>query len=628
MKRHSGVAFLSVLFLTLIVLMSVAVTVKRTLQGSQFQVQDQHSVAAFYAADSGVAEALSRWQDNKNWAPALYTGTLNNGNSRFEIRFGAAHSVNNLEGDAPRSSYRGAGSVPPYQALLVVTGFAGSRTRVLEVMVARGGLFPPGAALMTQERLTMQGDVTVTAVRSLADNAPQAADVSILNDADTSNHASWDGNGAINVDGAFNSNSDNAGAIPANIAAANVSAVRRSQHNAPPRNLRIADRVSEALSAGYPQPALTGPSTTLAPGNYTLSNPGMYNGDLVLNGCNLYVSGDFRLNGSVRGNGSVFVTGATEMKGSAVITGQDNAGVALYSAGDVTLRGFNGSQFLSSFMAGAGADENGVTYSEHLNNFRTYSSRMLQAVADGMSAPSLLGNYSRFGNTPGVQSGSMSDFDAWYAPLIADIGWDNYNNTGVPAIRTNPTRRLTVALENGAASPSRDFLLKKFRELRPMPTDVTTIQTQVMHPSASQGLLGSRPVSSGIGGVDLNQIDGFVDALRAGADNGLFDILNDAVNNTTLVPTWERQQLYHRALSTFREMDFDRPGMAFFQGIVYTEGNFLAEDELRIVGAMYAVGPHSRVTLRNGIRVTFVPELVARAGQALGTVHVRQWLRR
>jgi len=629
MNYRSGVAFLSVLFLTLVILMSVGVTVSRTLQGSKFQVQDQHAIGAFYAAESGLNEALAELHANKSWQPALYTGSVNDGLGRFEIRFDAAHSVNNLSGDSPMASFRGAASVPPYQALLVVTGFAGPRSKTLEALVSRGGLFPPGTALMSQLGIEFHGSVTVTSVQNLQENSPQPADVSVLNTANSALHASWDGVGQINIAGAVNSNSDNPGAIGSNIAAGNVSAVHLGQHQSAPRNLRIGDRVSQAFTQGFPSASLSGPATTLSPGNYTLSNPATYNGDLVLAGANLYVSGDFRLNGSIRGTGSVFVDGQTEMRGSTTLSGQDSVGVALYSSGDVTLTGLNGSQFLTAFMASAGSDGNGVSYTQHLANFRQFTRQMLLAVEAGLSSPSLLGNYSRFGNPPEIQGGGgLSDFDGWYGALVADVPWNDYGNTGVASIHTNPVRRLTQALEAGASSPTRDFLLQKFRELRPVPTSVDTLAAQVGDPLSTHGLLGNRPVSSGFGGVDLAQVSAHLDLLRNGSDNALFDVFNDVVNNTTLVPPADRVRLQNRVLSTLRELDFDRPGMAYFQGIVFTEGNFVARDEVRVVGALYAVGPSSRVRLENGVFVTFVPELAARAGQALGTVLLRQWVRR
>lgn len=633
MGGKSGVAFLSVLFLTVVVLMSVGVIVKRTTAGANFQVQGQNSVSALYAAESGVADALSQWEDDKAWAPPVYQRPLTHSQSSYEIRFGSTESVNNLGGASPLSSFRGAGTVPPFQALLVVRGFSGSRSRVLEVLVARGGLFPPGAALMSRDRLNLFGNVTVTGIRSLGDNQEQQAEVSVLNTDDSSGHATWDNNGQVNISGAITSNSVNPGAIQPSIAAANVTASRNNQSKTPPRNLNPENRVTQALAQGFPAATLGGTSTTLTPGNYTLTNPGTYNGDLILDGSNLYVSGDFRINGSIRGQGSVFVDGATEMQGSTTISGRDDAGVALFSKGDVTLKGLNGSQYLTSFMASAGSDPNGVTYSEHLSNFRNVTGHMMQALKDGPGASSVLNSgQRRFGNSAAVQSpvaGAMSDFDAWFGGLIADMPMDNYANSGVLSNRSNPVRKLTQALEaDPSPPPTQRFLLQKFRELRPVPTDVTDVFAQVSHPNASKGMLGTRPVSGGVGGVDLAQIGAHLAGIRGGSNNAVLDTLNDALNNTTLTPAWERDVFYQRALSSFREMDFDRPGMAYFQGVVYTEGNFEARNELRVLGGLYAVGPNSQMTLRDGVFVTYVPELVARAGQALGTLQVRQWLRR
>lgn len=62
--------------------------------------------------------------------------------------------------------------------------------------------------------------------------------------------------------------------------------------------------------------------------------------DLHLDNCLLYVTGDLRVRGGIRGTGAVIVKGRTTVEGGASLTSDDN--VALLSRGDVSLLGTQG----------------------------------------------------------------------------------------------------------------------------------------------------------------------------------------------------------------------------------------------------------------------------------------------
>lgn len=89
-----------------------------------------------------------------------------------------------------------------------------------------------------------------------------------------------------------------------------------------------------------------------------------------------------------------------------------------------------------------------------------------------------------------------------------------------------------------------------------------------------------------------------------------------------------RQDMLSRVVSALKEINLNQPGMAYFQGTIYTEGDFVAKNEVKILGGLYAVGPNSDVRFENHVEVTYVPEIVRQAGTSLGNVGVKQWLRR
>jgi hypothetical protein len=626
-KRTRAFAFLALLFLTLVLFMVCLAVVARTRTGANFQLEGQKDIAALYAAEAGVAEALARWSEDatKSWAPAVYQRTLQDGEGSFEIRFDAAHSRNNLNNPAAADGPRGPASVPGLTALLIVTGRAQGKERTLEVLVGRSGLISSPAALLGQRAVHLAGNVTVTGVRSMQDRSEVPADLVVLNSEDSAGHATWDGAGELNVSGAITSNSGNSAAISPAFGSGNVSnGVLPEQSRTAPATVDISARVSSAFSEPHNTPVLSGPATTLSAGNHCLSNPVIYDGDLVLDGANLYVNGDLHLNGSIKGTGSVFVTGDTVVQGTTTIQASDQAGVALFSRGDVELTGFNGSQYLETFMARAGS--NGVPYSEHLQNFKHWSREMLQAARDGNAAPATLPGkvgQSRFGNDVTIQTGwtNMSDFDTYYGALCVDVG-DNYAGLATTQANDNPIRNLTIALSQGSSPPeTQQFLLEKFRELRPVDPNITVALQQVMAPNSHKGFFGPRKDVGADCALRTNNV-------LAGSDDSLFDHANDTYNNTTFMPTDRRAALHSKIVNVLEMMDFDHPGMAYFQGVVYTQGNLRASNELRLVGGLFAVGPNSRIQLENGVWVTYVPELVQQAGNSLGLVGVRQWLRR
>ncbi len=74
-----------------------------------------------------------------------------------------------------------------------------------------------------------------------------------------------------------------------------------------------------------------------------------------------------------------------------------------------------------------------------------------------------------------------------------------------------------------------------------------------------------------------------------------------------------------RTINTMEQNSLDKLGTSFFEGVIYTQGNFTAGNDLRILGSLLAKG---NITLQNGVTIVQIPELTRRTGQSLGTVVV------
>ncbi|MBX3171213.1 MAG: hypothetical protein KF760_27640 [Candidatus Eremiobacteraeota bacterium] len=618
-----AIALISVLLFCSIFLMMVGGIVARVRMSSYFSLQGRDELAAQAAAEAGLARALCELSHNKAWAGNLAHQRLDGAQSSYTLQWDGSHSINNLANDTAAAGPNGPASVPPHSAYVVVEGSAGPRTCRLEAVVTTSGLIINSPALATTGNISFGNDIDVRGVRSLDDSSPIPASIVSTKSSAESGIISWSGMGTAKIKGSVLSNGANASAISSNLNAAVVSgSVKAQQSASPPARIDITSRV--AAKNGAPTPTLSGTSQTLGGGDFYFPGGVNYNGDLELNGSNLYVQGNFQINGSIRGKGSVFVTGASGFSGDAEIKAGDNQQIAVYSKGDVTLSGFNGTATLNSLATAVGNDAQGVPYSTHIDNMKLWTSRMqdIQEQAAGLLAaspsaalPNAAQTYTGVAGTPKIfgndaSGGSYtSDFDYYTDIMGFDVGDNAYRGIPLESKYTGVVPKLhQLVKDHATAGPTRDFLMKKLASLRD-PDDT------------NKGILGHHTDDGDIE-ADLNAV------LSSGTTEGLFDALNDYWWNSSYLTHARRRGLLSALGGTLQQLDFNRLGSSYFRGLVYTEGNLRAQNDVTVVGSLVGVGPASNLELDNSVQVLYVPEISRRAGETLGVVSVKSWLRR
>lgn len=446
----------TLLFLGVFLLILAGILKKASVDG-WFTMQGRQDVVAQAAAESGIALALSELSQDGSWAVDLIDQRLPETDSYFTLRWGPAHCVNNLASDSATDGPMGPATVPSRSAYLVVEGRSGSKVCHLEAIVGPHGLQRVYPALITSGNVSFGKNVDVTGVMSLANPKPTQADIISTKGGASSDIISWTGDGHLNVEGSIVSNGEHASAISSTVRTGHVTGdFEHGQSNAVSTDINIEARVAAKSSAT--QPVVTG-STTLTAGDYYFpSGLSLAGGDIDLQGANLYVRGDLKLNGSLKGKGAVFVTGETTLSGDATIVTGDEQNVALYSKGDIKLAGFDGTQALANWVLTSGNDTNNVPYSEHFNHMQAWLKRLGEIydtarvafdAAQDMPASSLPimtvndHNPKIFGNAQ-VGGGYTSEFD-YYLDILAhktEVGSTSYRGNAFHWTQSNPIGEL------------------------------------------------------------------------------------------------------------------------------------------------------------------------------------------
>ncbi|MBS2033975.1 hypothetical protein JST97_03255 [bacterium] len=617
-----AIALISVLLFSSVFLMMVGALVWRVKMTGAFAGLGRDDLAAQAAAEAGLARCLCELSQDKSWAANLPSQSLPDSQATFSIQWNTSHSVNNLLPDTNADGPQGPGSVAPHTAYVMVDGQCAARTCRLEAIVASSGLTTNSPALSTTGNITFGNDVTITGQRSLGDSTKISANVISTKSTGENDIIKWSGSGSATIEGSVLSNGSSAGAISSNLNPSVVTgSVKNGQSTTPPARVDISARV--AAKTGATTPTLSGTSQTLGSGDFYFPSGVNYNGDLDLNGSNLYVSGNFQINGSIRGKGSIFVTGSSTLQGDSQVVAGDDQQIALYGKGNVTLSGFNGSAALASLASSSGSDANGVPYTTHLSNMKLWGNQMqsiqqqvstLVAANPGSAMPATTlgvvegsGAAKIFGNAAWGGSYS-SDFD-YLTDIMGFQTGDNYRNVPLHGKYTGVVPKLyQMVNDNATAGPTKDFLLKKLAGLRdPLDTN--------------KGVLAHH--------TGLTDAEADLDAaLATGNAEGLFDAVNDAWADGTYMTAARRAKLARLLAGSFQALDMNHIGSSYFRGLVYTEGNLVAQNDLIVMGSLVGVGPSSNLTLDNSIKVVYVPEISRRAGETLGVVSVKTWLRR
>lgn len=618
MRPNRGVAFVVTLFIVLVLTMLAGVMVQRLRHSNLFELEGRDQAAAFWAAQAGISYALGQWTADKSWQQDTYR-VLEPSGASFTFAFGAGESVNNLESDVP------AGTVPARQAYLKVVGESRGRQQTLEVLVGRSGLpVSRKEALLATGNITLAGAVDIKAHRSVEDNTEVEADLVSLKqaaDADTISAPS----GSVDVQGAVRCTSSLNSSINRTNIAARSFEVGATVDRPPDPN--ILGRVS--AHSGAATPTLAAGQTRLPSGDTYFPNGINYEGDLELDGTNLYVNGPLNVTGSLSGTGSVFVTGDASLVGTTDIKAADAAGLALFVKGDVSLTGLDASSYIEEACA------QGVDPGTQLPYSRFYQNTLdaLRLMDQLMTAPDSLQDGShwwdpapgkttsrKFSNAGAFNDHLTSDFDG-LGDLLTHDQFSFLSTYEMVGIRENDylqsnevnlvgkVRAAVEAEHNPANATVKAFALKSLEQLG----------------ADDEGGFFGWSDSPERSIAEMEQMLATGDVTRFA--NSLNDMWDDPllVNHPVLGPM--RERLRQRLLHTLDTIRTGKLGAARFQGRIYCEGDLTCSNDLHVIGSIAAVGRESNVILNN-CRITFVPEVAAQAGTSLGAVSVRAWFHR
>lgn len=519
-----GIIVVSTLLISTILLLLVSGLLVSINNEEHLSLRNAHATEALFLGEAGIADATYQLSASNAWEPV---GTeriqvdFPEVNGRYTIEFydGVGQverheSVNNLDTDSSVDGPRGPATVPPKTADIVVKVELKGREFYYEALISRGFSEPVSVPLLTSGKIRMEGDVLIQGVESLGNPIPIEAGIHSNMRASTPGIIEWRG-GADDkayISGIVSTTSGHPDAIRApGSGEFNVGSVEVGQASQqfPVVDIDLAVRSGRGATPLVPNPGAT---TTLRGRDFRFEG-GVINGDLVLDGVNLFVDGPLEVNGTITGSGAIYVRGDTSLRGSAELI-SDERTLALFSKGNVKLEGFDGSQYLEER---AEESEDFFTWNEDAKwAHEELMARITQEGSYGGDAE----NPSTWGNTPG------GEVDQLRAVLGSET-------QVVPDERSQDSLgKMADYLEmNYAGNETADFLVQRLKDTR-----------------------------------------------NLYRDGGSIDVANDTFNPSLAAGATRRAG----------RQNFDKLGVSFIQGLIYTNGAVYATNEVQVVGALMA----------------------------------------
>ncbi len=518
-------------------------------QGRFASSRHSAQVSAQIAAESGVNDAVAKLNVDNSWAPLSYSVTLPNGQSAYTIEFVSPstgdknQSVNNLAGLTPVMGPRGADSVPASSVYLVVRGSCGEVQQRLEVIVKTAPFAALRSPLVSSDKQVFRGTVLVDGIKSFDDVTPVQADLHSNLRGNVPSAITWLSlaGESFSVNGDVSATSMAIDAININSGSGSVAVqgVKRGAGVRPFPQLDIQDTINQANGPAF---APVVGVNTLSGGDH-LYGGGTVNGDLVLDGADLFVSGDFRVNGSITGTGSIYVLGDTQFSGASDVNLSEGH-VALYSKGHVTLDGFDGTTFLNAVPGIARPLDNVI---------RSVTGLRASIASTGQIEQTGVNDYWR-----AILGQEVLPSDPLAAQVQADLDAQPPGGHFTLA-DTDSLGQITDALiaSQGSSDPeiarTANFLkakLSRLQFLSKSKTDVNPLPDSVEQPYLNEG-------------KDVE---------------GLLDFVIDGLTG---------DEVKARLAADLRMYSWDALGTSYFKGVVYTNGAFYCNNEVQIVGGAY-----------------------------------------
>lgn len=556
-----GFALVTLLMMIPVILLMIGALFAHLQSGSQWSGSRYGSTAAQYAAEAGAQHAVQELKAAPDWVTGFTDQPMVGGKGAYSIVFNqtktgfqSRHSVNNFDGEHPDSPL-GPDTVPHGAALIAVEGKAGAYTKLSYFIVGTGDdTVRVKQALLASGKIKMEGETKLTAVESMAERGTLDAVAHSNEDSGGSDLITWSpgvNGGSLLVEGEVKSSGSSSSAIDLSGYTPTNGTVTNAAKEAIPP-AGIEAKVFMKRAAT----AFSGGTSVPSGDNYydATSSALVISGDLVLNG-DLYVEGDLQVNGSVSGNGSLYVSGDTSLFGDSRIDADDK--VALYSHGNVTLSGFDGDAYLDGIAAGD-------------PDFAVW-------LADARWATQEIETL--------MLSGSWVGFDLSQVDMITSVLAPAYSigdrNSLIPSHNGATLMRMKDYLEvNAPDSPSRNFMVEKLQKT----SDIFAQNFNVL----------GRP------DTDMRSL-----FHSQGEVAGIVDAANDLDDSALMLA----------AFNIVRQINYDKLGASYFQGLIYTNGGFYSDNQVTVLGAVVVNddGTQSPFTAPSGDTVN-PGELVLKGG--------------
>lgn len=537
---NRGLALVTVLLFSMILMMMV-IALYRSVEGELLVSQNfRDQQGATFLAEAGVMDAVAQLETDPDWTAGFQDKTLPGIPGSYTVTFnttGAPYSnlesVNNSDGSGG-DNYRGTAMVPAGYVDVVCTAKVGSQKRTLEALVnVGGGLYQVDGAMVSTGRIDMRGDITVDGRAAIGDPTRVDGDIqSDLNDPGN-NLVTYDGSGTALFDGKVSTVGSAAAAINLNGATpAGGTQTGASAKN--PQEVNILGKIA-AHSGATPFSVNSTGTTTLSPsgGDNKLYHSGdlvITDGDLVLNGVELYVDGNVSIKGSITGEGTLYVGGKTTFEGDARILAATPDKVGLFSEGDVKLTGFDGTAYMNSLATGGQISSSAwQQLGESIQDYQT------QLAGSPVFAPV---------STIDCLSQEISGYP--HGPFVLP------NPVTVAGRQPDVTGTLISQLKNLPQSSQRDKMISKLTQIRDL--FYSEVNGSAAEYNALANLAQGRLVKGAFDSAIDNGQTQFLSYMRSYVDN----------------------------------IDYDHLGSAYFQGLVFTHGSFYADSEISILGALVA----------------------------------------
>lgn len=559
--RRRGFALISTfMFLGMLFMMAVSMILmsrQRIFAG----MSQHHQTQALYLAEAGLAKAQVALENDLGW-PGVTDATIDGMRGTYTVTLGSGKygSVNNIGGLTKVMSYRGPGSVPPNHALLIVTANVSGHRYTLEALVeGNGSAGYMSDAILGSGKITMKGDLHVDGIAALDDAS--VVEGSIQSNAATgSDLVTWDGTGSALVTGNVGTFGSSSSAI--NMPGATILGKTELNSKAVIPTYDVESEVNNNYPSGSPVSVVSGGQTLLAGGKHSYSGPAI-DGDIVLeDGAELYVKGDLTINGSISGNGTVYVDGKTTFKGDSAVNANPDFSVSLKSKGSVLLTGFDGTEFMKN--QSSSIKDLLDTAEKHVE----YAQTTLKSNGNDLNAATV----DMIGGV-GITMAGHSNHTANGGRLNLGIG------TGLQKELILDLKDQIAALSpTGTEAPTKRFLEKRLEKL--------------------EKAFGSTVDVDGSSDPADSIMDNY---LATGETAGLLDAVTSVyfVDELDTSYPWSQpgsarlqkaKDIWPNVVNIIHSVNYDKLGTSYFQGAIYTQGNFVANNEVQVLGAIIVDG--------------------------------------